>query len=154
MLQTTTVVTDSSSGFVNVLNIPMEITVQVNEVSDQPNYRAVHVVANEDEAYKIGEFVGSLAGVLEDTDGSETLSLVIGGLPADTLAKTTNQLGISYIGDGEWQIDEDVVPSLTITPKTNYAGENPYPNLKFRAVSQEVEGDESSQVRFVGKFYC
>ena len=146
VLQSTTIVTDSTFGFDDtLLSIPMNITVQVNEVSDQPESRDVHVVANEDEDYPIGLFVEDLASVLVDKDGSETLSLVLGGLPANTIAKTTDNAGLSYLGDGEWQVDEAMIPSLVITPKKNYAGDNPYPNLKFRAVSQEVDGHESSR---------
>jgi hypothetical protein len=94
--------------------------------------------------YCVGQAIGDLTGVLVDSDGSETLSLIIGGLPAGDLPNIENLDDMLYIGNGEWQIDAAAVPGLMISARPNYSGENPYPALTMRAISQEIEGDEST----------
>lgn len=143
-LSTTTVVVDSTPSGNSEYRFDLTIPVRVIGVSDKPLAKSVHVVCTEDIDYPIGQAIASaLDGVLVDTDGSETLSLVIGGLPVGTILKTANDAGLMYIGNGEYEVDQAVISSLKVTPVINYSGENPFPNLKMRAISQEVDGDES-----------
>jgi hypothetical protein len=143
ILETTTMVTDESAGFSNTITFDFDITVVIVGVADPPNSRSVVVVAEEDEDYRIGQAIGSLDGVLVDDDGSETLSLVVGGLPPFTKIQTEGTAPY-YIGSGEWQIELEDVPSMTITPLPHYSGDNPFPGFTFRAISQEMDGDEST----------
>jgi hypothetical protein len=144
-LNTTTVVVDSSPSSGNSeYRFHMSIPVRVIGVSDKPQSKSVHVVCTEDVDYPIGQAIAvTLDDVLVDTDGSEVLSLVIGGLPVGTILKTANQAGLMYIGNGEYEVDRAVISSLKVTPIKNYSGENPFPDLTMRAISQEVDGDES-----------
>eukprot|EP00980_Cylindrotheca_fusiformis_P024864 scaffold12619_cov107-Cylindrotheca_fusiformis.AAC.4 len=143
VLKTTTIVTDESAGFVSEISFDFEIPVVIVGVADPPNTKSFVVVATEDEDYKIGQAVGSLDGVLVDDDGSEKLSLVIGGLPPGTQVQTKGTPPY-YIGHGEWQIELEDVPSMTISPLPNYSGDDPFPDFTFRAISQEMDGDETT----------
>jgi hypothetical protein len=146
ILRTTTLVTDTSlsAGVSDVLPYELDIPVAVTGVSDKPNSRTVMVNAVEDEEYDVGSAIGDLTGILVDVDGSEQLSLVIGGLPAGMVLSTQEGDGITYIGSGEWQVEgEAAIAALKLKPRLHYSGENPYSGVTFRAISQELDGDES-----------
>ena len=146
ILKTTTLVTDSSEsgGASAVLTFELDIPVVVTGVSDKPNSRKVTVNAVEDQEYDVGSAIGDLTGILVDADGSEKLSLVIGGLPAGMVLSTQQGDGITYIGSGEWQVEGEVaIAALKLSPRLHYSGENPYSDVTFRAISQELDGDES-----------
>jgi hypothetical protein len=155
ILSTTTVVTDTSQsgGAIDVLPYELDIPVAVTGVSDKPNSRTVTVNAVEDEEYDVGSAIGDLTGILVDVDGSETLSLVIGGLPAGMVLSTIQGDGITYIGSGEWQIEGDAaIASLKLSPRLHYSGKTPYSGVTFRAISQELDGDESRSDYWVVTF--
>jgi Ca2+-binding RTX toxin-like protein len=60
---------------------------------------------------------GAIAATLADTDGSETLSIQISGVPAGaTLSAGTNQ------GGGVWTLTAAQLAGLTMTPPTNFTG--------------------------------
>jgi hypothetical protein len=146
ILRTTTLVTDTSesAGASDVLPYELDIPVTVIGVSDKPNSRTVTVNAVEDEEYDVGSAIGDLTGILVDVDGSEKLSLVIGGLPTGMVLSTQQGDGITYIGNGEWQVEgESAIAALKLSPRLHYSGENPYSSVTFRAISQELDGDES-----------
>jgi hypothetical protein len=146
ILKTTTLVTDTSesAGASDVLPYEFVIPVVVTGVSDKPNSRTVHVNAVEDQDYDVGNAIGDLTGILVDEDGSERLSLVIGGLPAGMVLSTQQGDGITYIGSGEWQVEgETAIGALKLSPRLHYSGENPYFGVTFRAISQELDGDET-----------
>lgn len=141
---TASVIDSSIFAFSDVVSSSTVVPVVVIGVADKATSRQVVVEAVEDEDYLIGQFIGNLnSGVLVDVDGSETLSFMIGGLPGDVQLKTTNNAGISYIGNGRYQIDKQAMPSLRVTAKPNFAGMNPYEGMFIRAVTQEREGDEA-----------
>jgi hypothetical protein len=142
-LETTFNVTDSSSGGLDEQSFDLVITVYVKGVSDKPNALDFTVDAVEDEPYKLGQYIGGLEGILVDTDGSEKLSLVLGGLPDGMIPVSNEPEGISYIGNGEWKIEEKSLESLTIVPLPNSSGKDLLSTLTFRAISQELDGDES-----------
>lgn len=143
VLQTTTIVTDKNAGFSDEVTFLFDIPVVIVGVADPPTSRSVTIVATEDESYKIGQAIGSLDGVLVDDDGSETLYLVVGGLPPRIEVRTDGAAPY-YMGNGEWQIELEDVPSMVITPLPNYSGDDPFPGFTFRAISQEMDGDEST----------
>lgn len=81
----------------------LSIPVTVTGVSDTPQAKTIHVVCTEDVDCPIGQAIASsLDGGTVDTDGSETISLVIGGLPVGTILKTTSQAELIYIANGEY----------------------------------------------------
>lgn len=145
-LTITAVVTDTSNTGAFDISISASQIVPVVSigVADKAKSRTVIVEAVEDQDYPIGKFFGDLdTGVLVDTDGSETLSFMIGGFPDGILAKTDNGEGISYVGNGSWQVDKEAIPSLRVTSLKNFAGMNPYDGMFVRAITQEIEGNQA-----------
>jgi len=145
VLSLTSIVTDTSIfGAIDVASTTGSVHVVVVGVADKANSRAVVVQAIEDVDYPIGQFIGNLdSGILVDTDGSETFSFMIGGLPGSVALKTNNTGGISYLGGGRYQVKKEAMPTLRISPKLNFAGMNPYSGMYLRAVTQEIEGHET-----------
>jgi hypothetical protein len=140
----TAVVTDTNIfGTTDIASSTATVPVVIVGVADKPTSRTVIVEAVEDEDYLIGKYIGNLSGILVDTDGSETLSFMIGGLPSEVQLKVANNSGITYIGNGRYQVDKQAIPSLRITPAANFAGMNPYQGIFLRAVTQEIEGDQA-----------
>src|SRR6185312_15511704 len=73
---------------------------------------------------------GTIAASLTDTDGSETLSIQISGVPAGaTLSAGTN------LGGGNWSLTAAQLVGLTMTPPTNFTGTI---NLGVTATSTET----------------
>jgi hypothetical protein len=141
-LVTTTIVTDTTLMGQNIATLVYSVPVKIIGVADKPGSRSIHVVATEDVDYPIGASVGDLSGILVDTDGSESMSLILEGLPPGApIAKTEAAAGLSYLGNGKWLIPEESIQTLTVTPKPNFLGENPYPDLVCRVISQEMYPD-------------
>ena len=80
--------------------------------------------------------------IRKQTDGSETLSLRLEGLPSG-IVPTSDAGRITFLGMGNWNIDLAAVPTLRIPAAPNYSGENPYPSLKLVAAVQELDGDQA-----------
>jgi len=141
VLDTTTIVTDGT----DTTQIDLQINIRVRGVADKPPTRSILVEGLEDEIYDLGTPLQSqLANVLVDTDGSEVLSFRLKGLPKGLLptSNVTDDGAILYLGEA-WQIREDALPGLKIPPRSNYAGEDPYPGLQIFAVTQEVDGNQA-----------
>lgn len=96
-------------------------------VADAPNVGAVSVSGDEDSAIDL-----SVSSSLVDTDGSETLGVVISGLPDGATLSHGNSLG-----NGEWAVAAADLGDLSITPPTNFSGEI---NLNISATSTEPDG--------------
>ena len=144
-LTLTAVVTDTNIfGATDIASTIATVPVVVVGVADKPTSRSIIVEAVEDEDYLIGKYIGNVdSGILIDTDGSETLSFMIGGLPSEVQVKVANNSGITYIGNGRYQVDKQAIASLRVTPAANFAGMNPYQGMFLRAVTQEIEGDQA-----------
>ncbi|MEQ1576256.1 MAG: calcium-binding protein [Hyphomicrobium sp.] len=147
-LTTETIVTDTSGGGTSVSSFITTIDVQVTGVADQPGTRTVNVVADEDDLIQIGSHILSSAGgdlnnLLVDTDGSESLSFVIGGLPAGIIP-VSSVAGVAYLGNGTWSVSAAAMPTLTLPPVQNFSGENPYSGVTVRAVTQEIDGSQAT----------
>ena len=85
------------------------IKVTVNAVADAPTLTLADASGDEDTAIPLG-----IAGTLADTDGSETLSVLVSGVPSDaTLSAGTKNL------DGTWTLTSAQLAGLTITPPSN-----------------------------------
>ncbi|MFZ1895168.1 MAG: VCBS domain-containing protein, partial [Rhodoplanes sp.] len=84
-------------------------TVTVNGVHDAPTLTVSDASGNEDTPIAL-----SIASALTDTDGSETLSITIAGVPSGaTLSHGTNN------GGGNWTVTPAQLAGLTITPPAN-----------------------------------
>ena len=86
------------------------LTVDVAGVADAPTLTAGNASGNEDTGIPL-----SIAAALTDT--SETLSILISGVPADaTLSAGTNNL------NGTWSLTPAQLSGLTLTPASNFSG--------------------------------
>ena len=144
-----TTVTDTSGALVATDTFNDTITVEVTGVADQPNNPAVNVTADEDQPIALGAGImaaagGDLGNTLVDQDGSETLSIVLEGVPADLVPTSSVAGGVQFIGGGKWAVSAAAVPTLVLPPVSNFSGQNPYSTVVVRSVSQEVDGDEAT----------
>ena len=144
-----TVVTDTSSGGTVVSSFVNTIDVHVTGVADQPGTRTVNVIADEDDPIQLGSQIlasagGNLNNLLVDTDGSEQLSFVVGGLPAGIIPTSSVAGGVAYLGNGTWSISAAAMPTLQLPPVRNFSGENPYSGVTVRAVTQEIDGHQAT----------
>ena len=82
-------------------------------VSDTPNLSASNASGNEN-----GSIPLTISSSLVDTDGSETLSIVISGVPTgSTLSAGVNN------GGGNWTLTQGQLTGLSITPASGYNGD-------------------------------
>lgn len=82
------------------------LPVSISGVADNPVVSANPVTGNEDTPIAL-----NISAVLTDTDGSESLSVVVSGVPAGAVlsAGTDN-------GNGSWTLTASDLPGLTLTP--------------------------------------
>jgi hypothetical protein len=154
VLVTVTEVTDNSGASSIVSSFTNNITVEVLGVADAPETRNVNVTASEDEPIALGAAIlasaaGDLDNLLVDTDGSEALSFVIGGLPQGIVPTTSNPGGgVIYIGNGTWSVTAAAMATLELPAVPNFSGVNPYSGVTVRAVTQELDGDDASSAQW------
>ena len=85
------------------------INVTVNAVVDTPTLTAADTLGDEDTAIPL-----TIGTVLVDTDGSESLSVIIADVPQDaSLSSGTDN------GDGSWTLTPAQLVGLTLTPPTH-----------------------------------
>ena len=129
---------DASSFFRNVrvyeeASTSATIDVTVEAVADVPVLEVSDAVGNEDTPIAL-----NVSAALADTDGSETLSVTIGGVPnGATLSAGVNN------GDGTWTLNADELEGLTVTPAENSTDDF---DLTVTATSSDV--DEEGIVHF------
>ncbi|WP_289078324.1 Ig-like domain-containing protein, partial [uncultured Thalassospira sp.] len=106
--------------------------IEVEKVADAPTLSAGSVTGLEDSAISL-----NVSAALNDLDGgSETLSVVISGVPVGAiLSAGTNN------GDGTWSVPAGQLGGLKITPPENYSGSF---SLTVTATSREANGSTSS----------
>jgi hypothetical protein len=110
------------------------IHVTVDPVADAPTLTVAAASGDEDTA-----IVLSIDSALTDTDGSETLSITIGGVPTGAVlsAGTDN-------GDGSWTLTAAQLAGLMITPPANSDADF---DLTVTATAAEAEnGDTTTTV--------
>ncbi|MFZ8933357.1 MAG: hypothetical protein ACO20H_08675, partial [Bacteriovoracaceae bacterium] len=105
--------------------------VDINAVADAPNLSMTDAAGDEDTVISL-----DIASSLNDLDGSESLGVVISGVPtgASLSAGTDN-------GDGTWTLTESDLTGLTITPPSNSDTDF---NLTVTATATDSNGDTSS----------
>ena len=93
-------------------------------MADTPNLSAANASGNEDSPINL-----DLSSSLVDTDGSETLTVVISGVPdGATLSAGTDN------GDATWTVNASDLGDLTLTPPLHFSGDIP---LTVTATSTE-----------------
>jgi len=112
--------------------------VQVQAVADAPTVTVMDARGSEDAPVSLT----GLGGALRDGDGSESLSFVLSGVPADaTLSAGTRQ------PDGTWKLTSAQLSGLTLTPPGHFSGSY---NLTLTAVA--TEGSNGSSARTSASF--
>lgn len=106
----TVAATSSESGTTATTQAVLPVT--VTGIADTPSLTVAPASGSEDTAISL-----SIAAALTDTDGSETLSLRITGVPSGALlsAGTLN-------GDGSWSLTAAQLSGLKLTPPSNFSG--------------------------------
>ena len=100
-------------------------------VADAPEATVSDAVGSED-----GTIALDVQASLLDTDGSETLGVVVSGLPdGATLSAGTDN------GDGSWTLDPADLDGLTVTPPEHFSGTL---DLRLLATSTDANGDTAT----------
>jgi len=108
-----------------------DLDVVVNAVADAPTATAEDASGLEDTAIDL-----DLGSALTDIDGSESLSIVVSGVPDGAVlsAGTDN-------GDGTWTLTTDDFDGLTITPPQDFTGDI---DMTLTATSTEADGGDTA----------
>ncbi|WP_042697298.1 Ig-like domain-containing protein, partial [Azospirillum sp. B506] len=88
------------------------VSVTYTAVADAPNVTAHDATGAEDTPIAL-----TLSASLVDTDGSETMAVILSGLPAGAVLNHG-----SNNGDGSWTLKPSELTGLTVTPPRNYSG--------------------------------
>ena len=108
-----------------------DFTVTVTGVADVPTVSVTNAQGFEDSSISL-----NIQAALTDTDGSETLSITVAGVPTGaTLSAGTDN------GDGTWTLTEAEIVGLTITPP---ADSNVDFTLSVTATLTEANGDTAT----------
>lgn len=120
-------VTSTSSENGTISPVVASLPVTITGVADTPNLSVQTVSGNEDTAIAL-----NITASLNDTDGSEHLSILISGIPAGAALSA----GLNN-GDGTWSLTSGQLAGLTLTPPQNWAG---VMALQVTALSTENNG--------------
>ncbi|KAA0576911.1 tandem-95 repeat protein [Azospirillum sp. B21] len=90
------------------------LVVTVNPVSDTPTLTVAAATGNEDNAIPL-----TINPALTDTDGSETLSITIAGVPSGATLSAGTRTSTQTDGTSTWTLTKDQLTGLTITPPLN-----------------------------------
>jgi len=125
----TVTATSSENGTTSSISAGLPVT--VNGVADAPLLSVQAASGNEDNAIPL-----VINAALSDTDGSETLSVVISGVPnGGMLSAGTNN------GNGSWTLTPAQLSNLTFTPPLHASGDF---QLTVTAISSESGTTASS----------
>ena len=121
-------VTDAAAGESDTRTV----WITVNAVADPPSLTVTPAAGDEDTAIEI-----SIVAALQDTDGSESLSITISGVPggAALSAGTDN-------GSGNWTLTPEQLSGLTLTPRLHSDSDFA---LTVTATSTEASNNDPAQ---------
>ncbi len=137
--------TEASNG--DFEEITSAIEVNVIGVADAPQVPAGTVVINGDEDTVIDPNFIQYASK-DNTDGSETLSIVISDIPSgvDVAMTSGNEDYLKYIGNGKWAVEADHIGDVRVTTSHNFAGTK---EMTVKFISTENDGDVNAVTRTV-----
>lgn len=120
-------ITDTGNGITVSRDVTGTHTVTVNAVADAPLVTAQDTTGQEDHAIAL-----NLSASLVDTDGSETLSVSIHGIPGNFRLSHGEA-----VGNGEWRVPADHLADLQLIPARDWNGAL---HLTLQATSAEGAG--------------
>lgn len=110
----TATLTDTGNGTTATRTVTHTGTIQVAAVADTPGVTVANAAGNEDAWIPLT----GLSGALADTDGSETLSFTLSGLPTGaTLSAGTDN------GGGSWTLSAAQLSSVSVKAPENFSGD-------------------------------
>ncbi|CCQ72472.1 hypothetical protein [Magnetospira sp. QH-2] len=107
----------------------MPFTITVTGEADTPTLSVQDAAGAEDSAIAV-----DLSAALVDTDGSETLQVIIEGAPDDSVFDTATGT-VAQSGDGKWYLDSDQLNNLQIRTPDDYNGQ-----VTLTVTAQSTEG--------------
>ncbi|WP_162138100.1 beta strand repeat-containing protein [Pararhodospirillum photometricum] len=120
-------------------SVTTALTVSVSSVVDTPSLSPVATSGNEDTAIRL-----DLGAALTDTDGSETLSVVVGNIPnGASLAVNGVTVYTSSSSTGSYTLNGSQLSALTLTPPKDYAGDV---TLSVKAISTDSDTGTTASV--------
>ncbi|MEP1443156.1 MAG: type I secretion C-terminal target domain-containing protein [Hyphomicrobiales bacterium] len=124
---------------------PVPLNVVVTGVADPIIAPTLEVTGVEDQPITLGaQISASLSGLLVDTDGSETTSLVVSGLPAGFIPAVG-----TLIGPGVYSIPFADLAGFTLPSDPDFSGDyltDVLPGLELSIVVQEDDGNQAVTV--------
>ncbi|WP_417790419.1 hypothetical protein [Terasakiella pusilla] len=120
--------------------------VDVIGVADTPNVGTGPIVISGDEDMEIDPNLESYAS--KDTDGSESLSVVISDVPAglSIYMAPGSEDYMSYIGNGKWSVQSEYLDQVRMKTSKDFAGTK---EVTVKFISTENDGDVSATTRKV-----
>ncbi|WP_262272912.1 Ig-like domain-containing protein [Microvirga yunnanensis] len=124
-------ITDAGNGVTATREVTGTHLVTVTAVADAPQVTVHDVVGHEDHAIPL-----DLSAALVDTDGSETLSVTVLGIPADFRLSQGEALA-----DGAWRVPAGGLTGLQLIPADDWNGTL---HLTLQATSTEATGQTAT----------
>lgn len=131
----TLIVTATSSENGSSANAQAVLPVTINPIADQPSLIVGNVTSSEDIPVSL-----NISASLLDTDGSETLTVIVSGVPANASLSA----GINN-GDGTWTLTSVQLSGLTLSPPSHWSGDIP---LSITAIAGEGSSTSSISAGF------
>ncbi|WP_137176367.1 Ig-like domain-containing protein [Roseomonas sp. AR75] len=132
-LTLTATLRDTSADGVDTRQLTARAEIRIAAVADAPLAAAEDAAGDEDRAIPL-----ALSAGLADADGSESLAIVILGLPEGaTLSAGTRN------ADGSWSVPAADLAGLSFTPPRDFAGDIP---LTLRATTREAANGDTTSV--------
>ena len=121
-----TVTATSTNGAGDLAETVDSFTVDVAGVADTPTITTADAVGVEDTAVAL-----DITAALNDTDGSESLTIQIAGVPEGAILSAG-----TLLDNGNWSLDPSELEGLSLTPPENMSGDF---TLSVLATSTDVE---------------
>ncbi|WP_415679370.1 Ig-like domain-containing protein [Vibrio mytili] len=128
----------SSENAVDTQTKTTSVSVMVEPVVDKAILTSQDVVGNEDNYISLGNLSASLV----DQDGSESMSLIVTGVPKDAVLVWNNNGNFELLPNNgstngtstEWQVSEQQLSNIYLLPPPDFSGDIP---LTLEAITQE-----------------
>jgi len=125
-------VTATSTSEINSAHTSRVLNIEIDPSADTPVLRVADATGNEDSAIAL-----DVSAALTDLDGSESLSVVISGVPTGAMLSAGNDNR-----DGTWTLTQAQLTGLTLTPPANSDADF---TLTVTSTATEVGGGDTAR---------